>query len=481
MPRPGQQAYRAKRKFANDAAGSPSSSHNNAEEDEEGGGGAFGQALPIADLPDDFDGEVLDGATYLAVANREASKLPFYKRVAPPRGATEELPSAAAGPSTSARAPSKGRHPALPRESWEVTFAAHFTAYRASLQRRWPPSPKLPYPLSYPPIPKAAENTEWLGYINGYRQRGSKKWGDPDVSRWGGEGRRVDDLTAAGAGEGNGDEEEEAQNNATPSEEADVNGDTDEQMAVDDEEAFMNAPPPPVPTTPEYPDPNDPVELERIRPREPLVCIVQFLDTHTILSVIKHLTRWMTDFVSRLPADRGSLAASPLPARWARWAFALLAVLDAHLSRDEISILRDFARACAAVAAWRWRRALSHPGELPIIPVYMGFSPDEPVAQADKDEVAEKTAALTRGETGNEEDGPAEGWRLGARWKRIRDVRPRSETNPAPESAEAGHDEGAVDETLARAWIAAYAVVAGWAQWDLLDDFKRDFAKLARA
>lgn len=185
--------------------------------------------------------------------------------------------NASAGPSSSTRP--KGRHPALPRESWEVTFAAHFTAYRTSLQSRWPPSPKLPYPSSYPPIPKAAEVTEWLGYINGYRQRGSKKWGDPDVSRWGGEGRRIDEPKTASGGED--EDEEEAQNNATatPSEEDEVNGAADEQMAVDDEEAFTNAPPPPASTTPEYPDPNDPAEVERIRPREPLVCIVQFLDT----------------------------------------------------------------------------------------------------------------------------------------------------------------------------------------------------------
>lgn len=69
MPRPGQQAYRAKRKLANDATASPSPSNHNGDDDEEGGGsGPFGQALPVADLPDDFDGEVLDGATYLAVA-----------------------------------------------------------------------------------------------------------------------------------------------------------------------------------------------------------------------------------------------------------------------------------------------------------------------------------------------------------------------------------------------------------------------------
>lgn len=38
------------------------------EEIEEGQGYPKAQALPIADLPDDFDGVIEDGATYLAVA-----------------------------------------------------------------------------------------------------------------------------------------------------------------------------------------------------------------------------------------------------------------------------------------------------------------------------------------------------------------------------------------------------------------------------
>lgn len=53
------------------------------------------------------------------------------------------------------------RHPVLPRESWIVVFAAHFTAYRASLAKRWPPE------VDSVPVPPAWSWKLWLDYIDG--------------------------------------------------------------------------------------------------------------------------------------------------------------------------------------------------------------------------------------------------------------------------------------------------------------------------
>lgn len=43
-------------------------SYDDTEEEEELPKALAGQVLPVAELPDDFDGEAEDGATYLALA-----------------------------------------------------------------------------------------------------------------------------------------------------------------------------------------------------------------------------------------------------------------------------------------------------------------------------------------------------------------------------------------------------------------------------
>lgn len=59
----------------------------------------------------------------------------------------------------------QGRHPALPKESWEVVNAAHFKAYKAQIARHWPPSPSLECP--YPSPPDIEDEEDWRAYIEG--------------------------------------------------------------------------------------------------------------------------------------------------------------------------------------------------------------------------------------------------------------------------------------------------------------------------
>lgn len=82
MPRPGQQAYRRKkqqdrdRESAADAVDSAPAllrpgnddDEDEADDDEQQPKTVAGQALPVAVLPEDFDGDASDGATYLALA-----------------------------------------------------------------------------------------------------------------------------------------------------------------------------------------------------------------------------------------------------------------------------------------------------------------------------------------------------------------------------------------------------------------------------
>jgi hypothetical protein len=68
-------------------------------------------------------------------------------------------------------------------------------------------------------------------------------------------------------------------------------------------------------------------------------------------------------------------------------------------------------------------------------------------------------------------------WALGAAWKRDMDARPRSEVmRPEREGgagqggAEGGAGDALVDAEIARAWMAVFAVISGWAQHDLVDE-----------
>lgn len=228
-------------------------------------------------------------------------------------------------------------------------------------------------------------------------------------------------------------------------------------------------------------------ETQQVAPREPLVSVLQSMDTvsyaavttvlthqYDIVRVLALFTRWMTTALDQLDDWDHDLESDgpidPFPSHHARWAFALLAVLDSHLDRNQLTILRDFARACAAIGSWRWRAAIARGDELPVIPVAPGFFGTE----------GQATVTPMLGEVGGHSAPPPPAWSLGARWKDARDRRPRSEVPPRPESDGKVHDAFAVDENLGRVWICAHAVAAGWAQWDLLDDFRREFNKLPR-
>lgn len=121
---------------------------------------------------------------------------------------------------------------------------------------------------------------------------------------------------------------------------------------------------------------------------------------------------------------------NPFSARYARWIFALLCVLDPQLSGREVSTLRDLARAAMKVGAWRWIRAVTD-GEIT-------------------------------------EDSP---WVFGHRWKVDRDARPSGSGVGELD----GDEEMGVDETLGRCWMVVHAVAVGWGQRDLVDELHKLF------
>ena len=134
------------------------------------------------------------------------------------------------------------------------------------------------------------------------------------------------------------------------------------------------------------------------------------------------------------PSSKGdAYAKDPLSPLYTRWIFALLLVLDAQLSGEEISVIRELARVAMKVAAWRW-----------VVAVQSG--------QVTSLAIAEE---------------PAEGgWALGQCWHQADELQVDG----------GGNSDSRLDDVLGRCWLIVAAVSAGWAQRDLLQEMNTLFS-----
>ncbi|KAK4684827.1 gem associated protein 2, partial [Tremellales sp. Uapishka_1] len=380
-------------------------------EEEEGDPESFPklQALPVATLPEDFDGEPEDGAQYLALANRSNKTLPFFTRVANPyREPSPPLLTSLA---------SSTRHPGLPRDSWQILQALHFDGYRNLIQESFPPSLALAYPTDYPPLPEASQRQEWFYFINGYPRRRIKRKAvlvvvdmaeeDEEAMMNGAPGPSVPiqsppkvEDEAFETQDGHGDEDDD-------DDESNAEENDEEEVADDDDFELEN-------------------ETGRHRPREPLVSVLQNLNSNQSVKILSHFSYWLRAAVSSmtpsnflptqpqhafLRADSPTQHTEPFPTHYARWIFALLCTLSPQLTGGQTSVLRELARSAMQVVRWRLSREHNH------------FERE---------------------------------W-----WTRTKGA--------------AGADEGGVEETIARCSLVVYTIASGWCQKDLLMDFEDVF------
>ncbi|OCF45067.1 hypothetical protein I317_01118 [Kwoniella heveanensis CBS 569] len=435
------------------------------EEDNGNGGSGSGkrqpraQCLPIGELPLDFDGIPTDGSQYLAMVIKANEDLPFvkavdnpYKRACSPSKQTPVSTSTGGGAGPS-------RHPALPKESWGELFPTHFRGYKKNVLSRLPPTSLLPYPSHYPPLPNASHRSEWYAFINGY-------------------------ITGQGKGKGKGKEKENAKANG----QLKLSSKSQEVKGALRKTSKGN-------------------ERRIGEEREPLVSVIQRLNSTQAIVILSHFAYWLTELVNQLPSpipdspdfeptllptqpedpsdttsttsNGGVRSVKPPPKRrdvissnYFNWIFALLLILDDHLSSDQISILRDLARSAMKVAGYRW-----------------------------------VTAVVARD--------VGDGWVLGGNWKAARDsdhrgtrevaIPPGTQTGTengligpqipaAPVHGDAGQEISAaagaaqvnedvekrerqesVDDTLAKCWLIVHSVATGWGQRDLLEELETLF------
>ena len=151
-----------------------------------------------------------------------------------------------------------------------------------------------------------------------------------------------------------------------------------------------------------------------------------------------------------------------------RWLFACLVLLDEHLDGESMSSIRELARVGMKVAAWRWIRGVT---DKEVTKDYIGdggHAAASGAATGVSREGSHASVGNTNGDGnghghGHGSNGDAEGggtvgvgWRFGSTTHLLQ-------------------GEAGLEETLGRCWILIHAVVAGWAQRDLLDDLEHMF------
>lgn len=248
------------------------------------------QSLPVAQLPQDFDGIPLDGSMYLAMVRQEASLHPSFFQA-------KTNPYAAAQANAVYQAPiSRADELGLPSLEWRAAFLARFESMRLALTNI-PINP--PDTTQVARLPKAkmndAANRAWYRYVFG-KERPTDENGE------------MIEVDYDAEMDGQGEQEDE-----------------------EDSDGLVNGEP-------------------RQEPLRPTATILSRFTTAHLLSLLSAIPYWITIPTSG-PSQEPSLVA--LNDFLSQWCFSLLAKLDARLISDEISILRTLARSCIAAISLR--------------------------------------------------------------------------------------------------------------------------------
>ncbi|KAH9894433.1 hypothetical protein C8Q73DRAFT_745923 [Cubamyces lactineus] len=318
------------------------------------------QVLPVANLPDSFDGVPTDGLQYLFTVRRDARLLPHVTRVDNPY-ATPEVPITGPEPGPSEPKPHRD---VLPSEEWRTTFLRRFKNFRKNSVQ---PTIHVRIPNASSKImPDKKERDLWWAFLAGRPEsewNPPKKPKQPKVSRWQQRNAKkgmgtiafADDLHENAslfydAPDGGGVE-------AGPS-----NASFDMQGEASTSEAAQSLPtpsgtpaPPEVSADVSMTSESDAVIVQSTPvvcvPREPTPTLMQYIDHRYAIHLLMYFTHWIN-----LRLDSPTLSVTDITQSHARWMFTLLSRVDDWISSDETSLLRNLARACISLMAARRRR-----------------------------------------------------------------------------------------------------------------------------
>ncbi|KAF8524625.1 hypothetical protein BU17DRAFT_42772 [Hysterangium stoloniferum] len=327
----------------------------------------FGNSvLPVADLPQSFDGLPQDGMEYLFTVRREERKLPFVTRVHNPYGSTDSPQVTPVQYTTMETSVSKGL---IPSTEWQECFEDRFRNLRANMRQS---IIHISIPdSSQPTLPHMRERDRWWGFF-----RGDTEWHRIPNSEGKGKGRqrREFEMDVSGKSEKmrGWQIDEEPLSGAQPDDdtaeltnEPSGANDTLNEIPNDSEaggifKGVSSTQNDGVTSRMGTASSNKGASRKMAKgdlSREPTPRILSLLDQKTILQLLKFFTQWIQGHFdrARLPLppacldSRDDVLASTfltyeLTQSHGRWIFGLLARLDAQLLSSEISILRNLAR-----------------------------------------------------------------------------------------------------------------------------------------
>ncbi|KAI0677032.1 survival motor neuron interacting protein 1-domain-containing protein [Trametes maxima] len=321
------------------------------------------QVLPVANLPDTFDGVPTDGLQYLFTVRRDARLLPHVTRAPNPYEAPE--PTAAALLSGSSEV--GARTGILPSEEWQETFLKRFKNFRKNSVQ---PTIHVHIPdSSSKPMPDKKERDLWWAYLAGHPEsewNPPKKPKQPKPSRWQQRNLKkgkplpvfADDLHEDASLSYDAPDGETLE--AEPSS---VSFEVKSEILASGS-ALQSLPTPSgTPAPPDF-SADASMSVEGVNgagvrptvyvPREPTPTLMQHIDHKYAIHLLMYFTHWIN-----LRLEQSSFSLTDITPSHARWMFALLSRVDDWISGDETSLLRNLARACISLVVERRRRRAS--------------------------------------------------------------------------------------------------------------------------
>ncbi|PFH51367.1 hypothetical protein AMATHDRAFT_59071 [Amanita thiersii Skay4041] len=263
------------------------------------------QILPVADLPDDFDGLPADGLQYLFTVRRETRSLPYVTRV--------DNPYAVADNTVSPAIELEPSHPALPSPEWRAVHQKRFRNFRKNFSQPTIHVEYTPTSTNRRIMPDKKERDLWWAFLSG---KPESEWNPPKKSK-------ASKLT------------QKTKSYDTQS------------VPTDEEPTLPYDPPTPgdiYKTTTSSKAANTSSASVETKGREPLPSLLKLIDERMALHLLMYFAHWFSLY---LDAPQAS-AYHPTESH-ARWIFSLLACVEDRVSGDDIAMLRSLARACLAI------------------------------------------------------------------------------------------------------------------------------------
>ncbi|KAL4249112.1 hypothetical protein ABKN59_005782 [Abortiporus biennis] len=309
------------------------------------------QVLPVANLPDDFNGEPLDGMQYLFTVRRDSRKLPNTTRVPNPYEVKDKPPEFVVGSSNL----KKSAIP-LPSEEWRDIFVQRFKNFRKNSQQATV-HVDLPINPNQKQIPDRKLRDEWWAFLSG---RPEYDWNPPKKPKTiSAKAQKRQGSYHHGQGMRAFGEEDDAYATVDSRETWQVNNEGEVELVSSEsvvDSSVGRVEVAGVDVVVSAASTSTSTEQIGYKEREPTPALLRHIDHRYAMHLLMYFNHWIS-----LHLEQPFPQSSHMSETHARWIFALLSRVEDHISADEASLLRNLARSCIALL----KQHVEHPPTSP--------------------------------------------------------------------------------------------------------------------